>query len=67
MLVKNSELNISEKEHVTQYFYNNHKKIIINYKNKKNYSMYNLSIDTVKDFKKLKIMKILNNKTKNIK
>ena len=26
MLVKNSELNISEKEHVTQYFYNNHKK-----------------------------------------
>ena len=68
MLVKNSKLNISEKEHVTQYFYNNHKKkIIINYKNKKNYSMYNLSIDTVKDFKKIKkIMKIVNNKPKTL-
>ncbi len=42
------------KEHVTSYFYNNDKKYkIFNFKNKKNLSKFNLSIDTKKDFKKI--------------
>ncbi len=44
-----------EKEHITKYFYKNHKKFsILNFKNKKNMSKENLSVNTIKDFKKIK-------------
>ena len=40
------------KEHITKYFYSNHKKFkIFNLKNKKNYGNINLSVDSINDFK----------------
>ena len=56
-------------EHVTRYFYNNKSKFdIINFKNKKNLSNINLSVDTYKDFKLIKkiLSKIKNNNLKKI-
>ena len=63
-----NKLNLDEKEHVTKYFYNrprNYK--IINFKNKKDYSNYNFSVDTLKDFNKTrKILNYLSSKQKTI-
>ena len=56
-------------EHVTPYFYKNSKKFnIINFKNKKNLSKINLSVDTKKDFDLVtKILKkVKDNNLKNI-
>jgi len=54
------------KEHVTKYFYDNSKKFTIyNFRNVKNLSKINLSVDTAIDFKK--ITKISNNLKKNFK
>tara|TARA_B100000900_G_C20305378_1_gene603913 strand:- start:27 stop:698 length:672 start_codon:yes stop_codon:yes gene_type:complete len=54
------------KEHVTKYFYKNHKKFkIYNFKNNNDFSSFNLSIDTDKDYKKIK--KIIINLNKNFK
>jgi spore coat polysaccharide biosynthesis protein SpsF len=47
--------NISDREHVTKYFYNNYKKFkIINFFCKKDLSKINLCIDTQKDFNYIK-------------
>ena len=44
-----------DKEHVTSYFYKNKKKFkIYNYFNRQNFSNINLSIDTIKDLKKIR-------------
>ncbi len=49
------------KEHITSYIYLNHKKYnIINFKNKKNLSYLNLSVDTKSDL--IRIRKVLINK-----
>ena len=55
-------LNPTYKEHVTKYFYDNHKLFkIYNIKNKQDFSKINLSIDTIKDYKKIKkIIPLLN-------
>jgi len=46
-----NKFNKYDLEHVTTYFYRNFKKFKIkNIRNKKNQSMYNLSIDSKKDF-----------------
>ena len=52
-----------EKEHITKYFYKNYKNFkIINFRNKKNESKKNLSINTKKDFFKITKMIKLNEK-----
>lgn len=59
-------LNPTYKEHVTKYFYDNHKLFkIYNFKNKKDFSKINLSIDTFKDYEKIK--KIIPSLNKNFK
>jgi spore coat polysaccharide biosynthesis protein SpsF len=59
-------LNSSYKEHITKYFYDNHKLFKIhNFKYKQDFSKINLSIDTIKDYKKIK--KIIPNLNKNFK
>ena len=56
-------INQSYKEHVTKYFYKNYKKFkIYNIKNKKDYSKINLSVDTLKDYKKIKKIIVYLNK-----
>ncbi len=53
----------NEKEHITKYFYKNSKNFkIINFKNKKNESKKNLSLNTRKDFFKIKDLIKLNEK-----
>ena len=54
------------KEHVTKFFYDNYKFFkIYNFKNRQDFSKINLSIDTIKDFKKIKqIVSSLNNNFK---
>ncbi len=42
------------KEHITSYFYKKEKKNIINFHYKKDYSKINLSVNTLKDYKKIK-------------
>lgn len=45
----------SQKEHITSYFYENNKKFkIINFKNKVNYSNFNMSVDLKHDLKKVR-------------
>jgi len=52
-----------EKEHITKYFYKNYKNFkIINFRNKKNESKKNLSINTKEDFFKITKMIKLNEK-----
>jgi len=54
------------REHVTKYFYENSKEFNIwNFKNKEDFSKINLSIDTLRDYKKIK--KIYANLNKNFK
>jgi len=65
-----NKLNISKnkiyREHVTKFFYdNNNEYKIYNFKNSKNLSKINLSIDTVSDYRKIK--KISNNLNKGFK
>tara|TARA_B100000963_G_scaffold83164_1_gene70877 strand:- start:21260 stop:21922 length:663 start_codon:yes stop_codon:yes gene_type:complete len=55
--------NSIHKEHITTYFYQNDKKKITNFLCKKDYSKINLSINTLKDFKKIKKF-LENNKNK---
>lgn len=58
--------NLVYKEHVTKYFYDNYKNFkIYNFKNKEDSSSFNLSIDTLNDFKKIK--KVSNSLKKNFK
>lgn len=52
---KKNNLTKANKEHITSYFYKNEKNFnIVNFKSKKDYSKYNLAIDTVNDFKKIR-------------
>lgn len=56
-------LKSNEKEHITKYFYKNSEDFkIINFKNKKNESKKNLSINTRKDFFKIREIIQLNEK-----
>ena len=49
--INNKVLSKEEKEHLTLYYYNNQKKFkILNFKNNKNMSKYNLSVDNLNDF-----------------
>ena len=65
--IDSSKLSISEREHVTKYFYNNQKEFkIYNYRNNHDMSHYNLSIDTIKDFNLIKKI-IKNNNSYNLK
>lgn len=60
-LNKNKKLSAYNKEHITSYFYKNYKKFdIVNFKNKKNYSKYNIAVDKKNDLKKIE--KILTRK-----
>jgi len=53
-LVKNKKLSKYNKEHMTSYFYKNYKKFnIVNFKNRKNYSKFNLAVDKKDDLKKI--------------
>ncbi len=60
-----NKLSVDEKEHVTKRFYNykeNYK--IKNFKSRKNYSSFQMSIDTYEDFKNINfLLKKVNNKT----
>ena len=52
---KNKNISKKNKEHLTSYFYQNEKKYsIVNFKNKKDFSKYNLAIDTLRHLKKIK-------------
>ena len=52
---KNKRISKKNKEHLTSYFYKNEKKYsIVNFKNKKNFSKYNLAVDTLSHLKKIK-------------
>lgn len=55
------KLNRNDKEHVTKYIYDNPKKFkIINFKNKKNKSKLNLSIDKKKDLQNMQRLFFIN-------
>ena len=48
---------LSEKEHVTKFFYKNYKSFkILNIKNKENFSDINMSVDTISDLKKVRLI-----------
>ena len=63
--IKKNKLLKSDKEHILDYFYRNHKSFKIKnfYSKKKKNKNLNLSLDTLKDFKNIK--KIFKNKNYN--
>ena len=58
--ISHNLLSISQKEHVTKFFYKKKKYKIINYSFKKNYSKYNLCVDSYNDY--LNILNLIKKK-----